>query len=309
MTSPPSNLSLVIMAAGGGTRYGGLKQLAPVGPNGESIMEYSIFDAIRSGISRVVLVIRPEHREQIDDKFVRAVSRDHDIRYAYQELQRFVPPARLPVDRPKPWGTAHALLSARDEVEGPFAIINADDFYGPTAIATMVSFLSHPPQSDKLQAAMVGYPLRNTLSDFGAVSRGVCELGAADRLRQVVERHKITRQGEGGWFVNEAGERQDLTGEEIVSMNLWGFPHEILEKFATRFNEFLDTNPDPQKEFEIPGNVQRWIDRGELDVTVLPTNEQWCGLTYQEDLPYVLARINALVAAGQYPEQLWTGET
>ncbi len=303
---PSANpLSLVIMAAGGGTRYGGLKQLAPVGPNGESIMEYSIFDALRAGVGRVVLVVRPEHREQFDAKFVEVVSQNYDIRYAYQELHRFVPAERLPVERPKPWGTAHALLSARDEVEGPFVIINADDFYGPTAISTMVEFLGNLPTSDRLPAAMVGYPVRNTLSDFGTVSRGVCELTESGKLRRVVERHKIMREGEGGWFADESGQRHDLTGDEVVSMNLWGFPHEIMDRFAMRFEEFLASDPSPQTEFEIPGNVQRWIDAGELEVTVLRTAEQWCGLTYQDDLPYVLARINALVAAGKYPEQLW----
>jgi dTDP-glucose pyrophosphorylase len=300
-----STLSLVVMAAGGGTRYGGLKQLAPVGPNGESIMEYSLFDALKGGAGRVVLVVRPEHRQAFDEKFVDRLKSRCEVRYALQTLDRFVPSEYGAVDRPKPWGTAHALLCARDEVDGPFAVINADDFYGPTALAAMFEYLEKLSSGSPLKAAMVGYPLRNTLSDFGAVSRGVCELTAEGKLARVVERHKITRAGEGGSFVDEQGVTHETTGDETVSMNLWGFPREILDMFYARFHEFLAARPAPEKEFEIPGNVQRWIDAGELEVEVLPTREQWCGLTYPDDLPVVLARVNALVASGRYPETLW----
>lgn len=305
MTVDNSAPTLVVMAAGGGSRYGGLKQLAPIGPYGESIMEYSLHDATAAGFGRVVLVIRPEHEEQFEDKFVRAARGRIDIAYAYQQLEGHVPERYRPVNRHKPWGTAHALLSAREQVPGAFAAINADDYYGPTAFTTICQFLKQPHASHPMQGGMVGYQIRNTLSDHGSVSRGVCERDASGHLTSIVERYKIVRDGDGARFVDEQGVEQFAPGNQIVSMNLWGFPQAMLDRLESHFAEFLAENPPADREFEIPSNLMRLVRSGDLEITVLETSEQWCGLTYQDDLPTVLARINALVAAGNYPEQLW----
>lgn len=297
--------TLVIMAAGAARRYGGLKQLAPVGPSGEAIMEYSIHDAIRGGFGKVVLVVREEFQPAFRDKFADRVSEQIDIAFAFQEPAAFVPPDNSASDRSKPWGTAHAVLCAKPEVDGPFAVINADDFYGQQAFATIGEYLADQTSKDSSAAAMVGYTLDNTLSDHGSVNRGVCQVDADGLLVDVVERFNIARAADGADFELPAGKRVPLSTDTIVSMNLWGFPPQMLDHLEARFAEFLASSPGASVEFELPTVTKQLMSDGLLKVRVLPTSEVWCGMTYQDDLPIAQQRLAALVSDGVYPDRLW----
>jgi MobA-like NTP transferase domain len=296
--------ALLVLAAGGGRRYGGLKQLAPVGPQGESIMEYSIHDALAAGFTKIVLVVRREQERAFRDKFVARIENRVEIELAYQEM-RAGPARAILALREKPWGTAHAVLSAQHLIHTPFAVLNADDFYGPTAIAMLGAYLRKMTPARPLSGALVGYPLGNTLSDHGAVSRGICQLNHDHTLAKIVERHEIRRDENGGSFLDEHGNQRRLSGYEIVSMNLWGFPSELFERWQQHFREFIESGPSGDVEFEIPSNVGRMMEADELRVQVLETDEPWCGLTYRDDLPRVRKRIAALVERGTYPPRLW----
>lgn len=305
MASSDQRPVLVIMAAGAARRYGGLKQLAPVGPGGQAIMEYSLHDALAGGFGKAVLVIRPEFEQAFRDKFVDQARGRMEIAFAYQELETSVPERWLPCEREKPWGTAHAVLCAREEVDGPFAVINADDFYGPTALAEMGSFLSSVTPTEPMTGAMIGYQLRNTLSDHGTVSRGVCEHDAQGCLTQIVERHNIARQDDGGVMQGGDGQPVFVPGDTTVSMNLWGYPRELFLDLEQRFVEFLDGPREATQEYEIPTVTKRLMDEGRMQVQVFKTAERWCGMTYQDDLPVAQQRLTSLVAEGAYPENLW----
>jgi NDP-sugar pyrophosphorylase family protein len=293
------------MAAGAARRYGGLKQLAPVGPSGEAIMEYSIHDALAGGFSKVVLVVRPEYEEAFREKFVNRASDRVEIAFAYQELETELPAKWRSCEREKPWGTAHAVLCASGVIDGPFAVINADDFYGPTALAQMGSFLAGVTAKTPMTGAMIGYELRNTLSDHGTVSRGVCETDTDGMLTHIVERHSIARRGDGGEFQPPNGAAQFLPGDTPVSMNLWGYPALMFAHLRERFSQFLDGPREASQEFEIPTVTKRLMDEGLMRVRVFKTSERWSGMTYQEDLPVVQERIASLVEEGVYPERLW----
>lgn len=292
------------MAAGAARRYGGLKQLAPVGPAGEAIMEYSIHDAKRAGFNKVVLVVRREFEPVFREKFVDRASASIDIAIVYQEPDAFVPLGYQGPERTKPWGTAHAVLCAKPEVAGPFAVINADDFYGQSAFAAIGDFLNTLAGSDTSSAAMVGYALDNTLSDHGTVNRGVCEVGSAGQLVNIVERFNIARANDAAQF-EEQGIVHPLALDAVVSMNLWGYPAAMMDYLEGRFAQFLSAKPEPSKEFELPTVTKQLMADGALTVRVLPTSEQWCGMTYQEDLPIAQARVAELVAANVYPGSLW----
>jgi dTDP-glucose pyrophosphorylase len=296
--------TLVIMAAGAARRYGGLKQLAPVGPAGEAIMEYSIHDAQRAGFGKVVLVIRREFEPAFREKFVNRASSAIDIALAFQEPDAFVPTGYEGAERAKPWGTAHAVLCAKCEVTGPFAVINADDFYGQTAFAAIGKFLKSLSPSNSSSAAMVGYALDNTLSDHGTVNRGVCEVDGQGQLVNIVERFNIGRTNDAAQYELE-GAMQPLPLDTVVSMNLWGYPTSMMGYLNERFDKFLAAKPDSTKEFELPTVTKQLMADGALTVRVLPTDEQWCGMTYQDDLPIAQARVAELVAAGVYPSSLW----
>lgn len=298
-TSP----TLVIMAAGAARRYGGLKQLAPVGPTGQALMEYSIYDAKRAGIAKVVLVVRREFEEMFCESFVDRARDSIDIVFAYQDANAFVPHAVEPPERIKPWGTAHAVLCAKAEVFGPFAVINADDFYGKTAIEAIGSYLTD--LSDDSSAAVVGYELQNTLSDHGTVNRGVCQLDTSGVLTDIVERFEIQRTGGAATCRDAQGNTLPLSIDATVSMNLWGFHTAMLDHLAIGFAQFLETEPDVSVEYELPTFIKQQMDSGGLRVRVVPTHEKWCGMTYPDDLPAAQDRIARLVAEGVYPEQLW----
>ena len=299
--------TLVILAAGMGSRYGGLKQVDPVGPSGETIMDYSVFDAARAGFDRVVFVIRREFedvfRQAIGAKYKDTVAVD----YAFQSMDDLPAGYAMPSDRTKPWGTAHAILSARDVVDAPFAAINADDFYGRDAFCTLANFLNTPQSpSARLRFAMVGYRLNQTLSENGSVARGVCKESADGLLETVTELMQLVRVP-GGVENRENPDAPTLfTGEERVSLNAWGFTPRLFDLLAERFPKWLAANAtNPKAEWYIPLAVDGFIKEKCVDVEVLHTEDPWFGVTYREDKPNVVASIQALVDAGVYPKKLF----
>lgn len=297
---------MLVMAAGIGKRYGGLKQIEPVGPNGEIIIDYSIYDALGSGFGKLVFVIRRWFEEAFREKIGAKFDDRVETGYAYQELDSHTGGFAIPADRERPWGTGHAILVARDLIDGPFAVINADDYYGPASMRLMHSFLASPRDPLSVEYAMVGYRLRNTLSDYGAVARGVCELGDAMFLRRVVEYTRIEKVGQGARHKGENGVERAFTGNEMVSMNLWGFQPSLFNHLETQFAEFLaGRGRDPKAELYIPTVVDRLLQRGQATVKVLPSEDTWFGVTYLGDREIAAAAIRRLIEQGVYPADLW----
>ncbi len=300
--------TLVILAAGMGSRYGGLKQVDPVGPSGETIMDYSVYDAVRAGFGRVVFVIRREFEEAfratVGAKYVGVA----EVGYAFQSIDDLPLGYHVPSDRAKPWGTAHAIRAARAEVQEPFAAINADDFYGRDAFGRLAGFLARErAPGARPRYAMVGYRLGQTLSENGSVARGVCCVSAAGLLESVTEMTKIVRVGAGAENREEPELPVALTGEERVSMNLWGFTPDLFAALEARFPRWLERHlTNPKAEWYIPFVVDELIQEGGAEVEVLPTDSPWFGITYREDKPRVVASVRALVDAGEYPARLFT---
>ncbi len=295
--------TLLVLAAGMGSRYGGLKQIDPIGPDGQVIIEYSVFDAIRAGFGKVVFVIRKEFEEafktQLTCKFDSAIK----VEYVFQELDALPRGFELPADRVKPWGTGHAILMAKDVIKEPFAAINADDFYGASGFNTIAEYLSNGSHNNY---AMVGYALNNTLSEHGHVSRGVCRCDKEQLLNEIVERTKIVKTDGGAVFTNDDGKEIKLTGNEIVSMNFWGFKESIFEHLETQFAKFLQLHGSKLKsEFFIPTVIDALIKSGQVDVKVLKSEDSWFGVTYQQDKDFVKASIAKLIDNGTYPQKLW----
>lgn len=296
--------TLLILAAGMGSRYGGLKQVEPVGPNGETILEYSVFDAIRAGFGKVVFVIRESFADDFKARFESKLKGKIEIDYVFQELNKLPEGFELPEGREKPWGTGHAVLMAKDSIKEPFAAINADDFYGAEAYQVIATFLQNSVEKDKY--AMVGYQLNNTLSEFGSVSRGICVADQNGWLTQITETHKIRKEGDSLLCESGSGETAELTGNEIVSMNFWGFHPSLFEKTEALFVEFLEKNIHLSKsEFYIPFVVFDLIRAEQSKVEVLTANSPWFGVTYKEDKPFVVQQIKQLTEQGLYPEKLW----
>jgi dTDP-glucose pyrophosphorylase len=297
--------TLLVMAAGMGSRYGGLKQIDPIGPNGETIIEYSMYDAIKTGFGRIVFVVRENFQELFAEKIGSKVQGKVEVGYVCQELDKCLGGFELPSQRQKPWGTAHAILTAKDAVKEPFAAINADDFYSRASFEVMAGFLS----SEKLKAgeyAMVGFKLANTLSEYGSVSRGVCQADSSGFLTKVVEHTKIIKEGFRIYNVFDDGSEKDMTSQDIASMNFWGFGTDIFPHIERQFAEFLQKSGNELKsEFYIPFVVDRLIKEGKAAVKILPTEAQWFGVTYKEDKQAVQQKISDLIAQGQYPEKLW----
>jgi len=294
--------TLVVLAAGMGSRYGGLKQIDPVGPGGEVIMDYSMYDAVDAGFGKIVFVIRRDIEDSFKEKFSSKLEGVIETAYVYQELGLFVDGFEIPANREKPWGTGHAILVAKDEVNEPFAVINADDYYGPGSYRQMKDFLV----SGNDNYAMVGFTLRNTLSEHGHVSRGVCGCDENMLLQKVTEITEITKAGDGAVFVDENGDKNELAGDEIVSMNLWGFGPDIFEHLQSQFKEFLaEQGNELKSEFYIPAVVDKLISSGQKKVDVLHSQERWFGVTYKEDKDFAKARIEELIAKGVYPKKLW----
>jgi dTDP-glucose pyrophosphorylase len=292
---------LVILAAGLGSRFGGLKQAEPVGPHGELIIDYSACDARRAGFDRAVIVIRRSTEKDFREAVGRHLENLMEVAYVFQELETlpagFVPPP----GRTKPWGTGHALLAAARAVRAPFAVVNADDFYGASSYRVLAEFF----RAGGPRHALVGFPLRQTLSEHGAVSRGLCTLGADGRLQGIAEITGIEKTDSGIGYSDTAGGRHVLTGGEIVSMNFWGFTPGVFAQLETLFIEFLrQRGTDPKAEFYLPTSISRLIERGEARVEVLASREAWFGMTFREDLPVVRRAISGLIAEGVYPENL-----
>lgn len=292
--------TLVIMAAGMGSRYGGLKQIDPVGPSGEIVLDYSIYDAIRAGFGKVVFVIRPE----IEADFKAAIGRKLEgriaVEYVFQTLDQIPRPFSVPPGREKPWGTGQAVWMARDVVAEPFAVINADDFYGRESFEVLARQLV-ATDAAHTDFSMVGFYLRNTLSPHGSVARGYCDV-RGDRLATVVERFEIARDAAGQ--IRYAG--GTMAESDLVSMNAWGFTPRLFEFLERGLVAFLEREgAEPKSEFLLPEVIDRMIRCGAASVRVLPSNEVWLGVTYPEDKPQVMAGIRALVEAGIYPQNLW----
>ena len=297
--------SLVVLAAGMGSRYGGLKQIDPVGPSGESIIDYSIFDAIRAGFGKIVFIIRREiesaFRESIGDKFEKQIL----VEYVYQDLDALPDGFSVPEGRGKPWGTAHAILMAKKAVDGPFAVINADDFYGKAAFKLIGDYLSNAKDVDYADFSMVGFILKNTLSEFGSVSRGVSRCDNDSNLVDIVERTDIRKIDDNIFYIEEEI-KYPLTGEEVVSMNMIGFTPSVFNYIETMFVEFLKSKGHELKsEFYIPYVVDELIKGGKAKMKVLKSYDTWFGITYKEDKPYVINSIKGLVDKGEYPEKLF----
>ena len=305
--------TLLVLAAGMGSRYGGLKQIDPVGPGGETVLDYGVYDAIRAGFGRVVFIIRRDFdavfREQVGNKYAGLITVD----YVFQALDALPEGHAAPIGREKPWGTGHAVWCAREVVHEPFAVINADDFYGADSFSRLGKFLQadrdaargfdpmsghQPPKSLAAQFAMVGFELRNTLSENGAVSRGICTADAGGRLQTIVEQTNI--------LPAEIGPGLTYSGTEIASLNCWGFTPALFDGLDRQLREFLSTRgTEPKSEFYLPAAVSTMIERHEAEVQVLPTTSTWFGVTYREDKARVVAAIADLVAAGAYPEKLF----
>jgi len=294
--------ALIIMAAGMGSRYGGLKQMDPVGPNGECLLEYSIYDAIRAGFGKVIFVIRrdfeTEFKEQVGSRFEDKIV----VQYAFQSLEHLPKDFVVPEGRTKPWGTGQAVLVCRDLIHEPFVVQNADDFYGAEAYQVIAQAFQ---ELEAGESCMVGYRLRNTLSPHGSVSRGICYTENG-RLKTVVERFGIKTKASGAIQYIENGEEAEMTGDEICSMNFWGFQPSLFNTLEDKFIAFLKAEGRELKsEWYIPNIIQDAIDTGETRVNVLSSDSQWFGVTYPEDRPAVVASLKAMHDEGQYPAKLW----
>jgi hypothetical protein len=284
------DLTLVVLAAGMGSRYGGLKQLDPVGPHGEIILDYSVTDALSAGFAKVVFVIRREMLDQFRDMFGVRYDGRMAVEYAFQELEPFPGGRVAPFGRTKPWGTGHAVLAASSIVRGPFAVINADDYYGPSGFAQLASFLRTAMAGCY---AMVGYRLEKTLSDHGAVSRGICHDDGQGHLIEITEQPAILRSSSG--ILAEGNPSVTLTGAEPTSMNFWGFTPDLFPRLERLFDEFLEERGgDPRAEFYLPAAVSSLIGSGEVTVQLLSTNDSWYGLTYPEDKALVVRALATL---------------
>ncbi len=297
--------TLLILAAGMGSRYGGLKQVDGVGPFDETIIEYSIFDAIRAGFGKVVFVIRKDIEAPFREKIGSIFEGKIVTEYVFQELDSPIEGIDSFPPREKPWGTAHAMLVARHAVKEPFAVINADDYYGVSGFYTMADFLTG--ECAPGLASMIGYVISNTLSDHGTVNRGVCAMDPDGFLTEVHERLKIQRMENGQIFYQDAdGSRHPLKDDDLVSMNFWGFHPTVFETIRRQFVDFVRENgSDPKSEFFIPIFVDKQIRQGEAKVKVLTSHDKWYGVTYREDKPIVQAAFKELIATGKYPAPLW----
>jgi len=298
--------TLLVLAAGMGSRYGGLKQLDKLGPSGETILEYSVYDAIRAGFGKVVFVVRKnieaDFRAALGDKFSGKVQ----VEYVHQELDIVPEGVTIPADRVKPWGTGHAILMAKDVINEPFAVINADDFYGADAFKTISDFFVNQHKTGNTDYCMVGYLISKTLSDNGFVSRGVCGVDANNNLVEINERTHVQRVDGNIIYKDNDGNSHKLNEDDAVSMNFWGFTPDIFTKLEAGFVEFVKNNADNIKaEYFIPLVVQQTIDSNERPIRVLTSDAQWFGVTYQEDRPDVVNMINKLVTDNIYPSNLW----
>lgn len=301
---------LVIMAAGMGSRYGGLKQIDPIDDHGNLIIDYSIYDALAAGFGKIIFLIKKSIEEEFKEQIGRRMEKHVETAYAYQELDRLPEGYVCPEGRVKPWGTGHAVLCCAEELDGaPFAVINADDYYGRSAFRAIFDQLSHMEDDDTYHYTMVGYDLYKTLTEYGHVARGVCTVDGDGMLREVVERTRIEKHGDQAEYTEDGGASWTALPEDtVVSMNLWGFTPSILKELKDRFPQFLDggLKSNPLKcEYFLPFVVDRLIREGRADVKALHSADSWYGVTYKEDKERVAEAVRGFREAGLYPERLW----
>ena len=300
---------LVIMAAGMGSRYGGLKQIDPVDKEGHIIMDFSMYDAKRAGFEKVVFIIKKENEADFKEAVGKRMEKIMDVAYVYQDLHHIPEGFEVPADRVKPWGTAHAVLSAYDEVDGPFAVINADDYYGRHAFDVIYQYLTTHEDDDKYRYTMVGYRLKNTVTDNGHVARGICRLNEQKELVEINERTRIEKRNGAIAYSEDDGKTWvEVDGDTLVSMNMWGFTRSIMEEIKKGFPAFLEKGlkENPLKcEYFLPSVVSGLLGENRAAVAVLESEDKWYGVTYKEDKPVVEQAIQSLKDAGVYPQKLW----
>lgn len=295
--------TLLVLAAGMGSRYGGNKQLDQVGPSGETIIDYSIYDAIRAGFGKIVFVIRRDIEEQVKERFVNRLKGKIDVEYVFQEITNLPEGVRVTPERQKPWGTSHAILVTSKVINEPFGVINADDYYGVESFKILHDFLMNDKSPDSY--CIVGYKMKNTLSDHGHVNRGVCRVGEDGLLRNIVETRQIEKTSEGAKAPRPDGTYELFTGDEIVSMNLWGFKPSCYSFLGEEFRNFInEKGMDPKSELDIPTSIDKFVKSGQVTIRILMSNERWFGVTYREDKPFVVESINGMIKKGIYPSKI-----
>ncbi len=298
-----SKTTLLVLAAGMGSRYGGLKQLDEVGPNGETIIDYSLYDAINAGFNKVVFIIREEFHQEFKEKISSKIENKAAVHHVFQAINTPIEGVNVDIDRLKPWGTGHAVLVAKDVINEPFAVINADDYYGVDAFKKAYDFLNNKASST--HHGIVGYVLKNTLSDNGHVSRGVCEVNSKNMLTSINERTKVEREN-GKVYYEKDGDKIELNEDSVVSMNFWAFHQSIFEHLHSGFKLFAIQNQDnPKAEYFIPLVAEALVKSDVAKFEVMTCNDKWFGVTYKEDKPDVQAELVEMVEKGIYPSPLW----
>jgi hypothetical protein len=296
--------TLLVLAAGMGTRYGGNKQLDEVGPSGETIIDYSIYDAIRAGFGKIVFVVRRDIEEQIKERFVERLKDKIEVDYVFQEITNLPEGVNVSPERQKPWGTSHAILVTREKIHEPFGVINADDYYGVESFTILHDFLVN--DKDPNCYSIVGYKLGNTLSEHGHVNRGVCKAGSDGLLQGIVETRQISKTRDGAVAPGPDGKELNFTGNEIVSMNLWGFKPSCYDFLGEEFRNFIiRSGMDLKSELDIPTSVDKFVKNGDIRIKVLMSNERWFGVTYREDKPFVVKSIREMIRKGTYPARIY----
>jgi UTP-glucose-1-phosphate uridylyltransferase len=296
--------TLLVLAAGMGSRYGGNKQLDQVGPSGETIIDYSIYDAVRAGFGKIVFVIRRDIEDQVKERFVEKLKGKIEVDYVFQEITNLPEGVSVAPDRQKPWGTSHAILVTKDKIKEPFGVINADDYYGVESFKILKDFLVN--DKDPNNYCIVGYKLGNTLSDHGHVNRGVCRVDKKGFLEGIVETRQIEKTNNGAIAPGTDGKVINFTGNEVVSMNLWGFKPSCYHFLGEEFRNFINkSGMDLKSELDIPTSVDKFVKNGQITIQILMSNERWFGVTYREDKPFVVESINRMVKEGTYPSSIY----
>jgi hypothetical protein len=286
-----------------GTRYGGNKQLDEVGPAGETIIDYSIYDAIRAGFGKIVFVIRRDIEEQVKERFVKRLKGKIEVDYVFQEITNLPEGVKVSPERSKPWGTSHAILVTAQKIKEPFGVINADDYYGVESFKILYDFLVN--DKDPNCYCIVGYKMGNTLSEHGHVNRGVCGVENG-LLKDIVETRQIEKTADGAKAPTADGYWQKYSGNEVVSMNLWGFKPSCYDFLGSEFRNFINkSGMDPKAELDIPTSIDKYVKNGEITIKILMSNERWFGVTYREDKPFVVESINAMIKKGIYPAKIY----
>lgn len=297
--------TLLVLAAGMGSRYGGNKQLDEVGPSGETIIDYSIYDAIRAGFGKIVFVIRRDIEEQVKERFVKRLKGKIDVDYVFQEITNLPEGVAVAEGRQKPWGTSHAILVTEPKIKEPFGVINADDFYGADSFRILHDFLVNDDQPNRY--SIIGYKMGNTLSEHGHVNRGVCGVNKEGLLVDIVETKQIEKTSSGAQAPGHDGKMVPYTGNEIVSMNLWGFKPSCYKFLREEFINFINrSGMDLKSELDIPTSMDKFVKNGEITIKVLMSNEKWFGVTYREDKPMVVESLKRMISDGVYPSKIYS---